>query len=903
MNEKWFNLDLPQVEKKLKTNAATGLSRKAARSRVDMGAGQLFYAERKSTLRMFIELFADIALIILLLGAIFSLFFEIEEYLRGFTLLILIVTELSVCGLMYFRTQRMLESLTSLFYPMARVIRNGRLFHVDGRSLVKGDVILLQRGDVLCCDARLVTSDGLKVRMRVDKEKYVELEKFAGVTVDERENRATHMTNMVHGGSVIKEGSARAIVTAVGKYTYLGAMTGGIQLPVPNKLPESLISMKKRFSKINMAMLIGVLPFTGISLLLGNLLAERTSLLSVAFLAALSIAATTLSPISCTLFGLFYSKKIRELILNKNSAVLRSVEDFDKLASADYLFVLDGSALTDGLLHFDVASSAEGEIRNYDSLGKSGKMFAEYVSLYYESATQSVSTGISGAGDLLLGVEEFVKRNGVDTGALKIRCKVRSYTPGNMTDVPEQLCFCDGNTEYRMNVYRLSSVLHKCDGAIISGVPQRLTDEGKKNIERMWKKYEIDGRTPLLFTIVSQSAPLMGECFLGMLTLKDGGDDDILKRVAMLERVGCKTIFFQRSGKAPKMPSIINELSTASKSDFLGRKLPITYGFGRFSVYSDLSDSDISELIAYVRSKGKKVTVLGFTESAVNIADHADGFITTSRIAPMVAGRLNEEIFSAEIPGEQGSASCVQTVKERAGCLVERPNGGRGGFNSLLRVFYSIRSVYRNIGDYLRYLYSMQIVRIVIIGIPMLFGDAKLDARHLLFSAFVIDIFAMLAFMGRSSSFYRRNDNDQRILSDSPFRYLKYDLSLTIASLSSSGVAVVLPRILDLIIGKYDYKVEGLFLSLLLIQIGVFFSIFYAKDLSELKNIYKNKYLLISVGAVILLLTLCFTIEPFGLLFAFTGFMSLPYFAICFVPLVIYLVVFFLLEYKKANRS
>jgi len=89
MNEKWFALGIPQVEKKLKTNAASGLSRKAARSRVDREAGSVFLLPKKSVPLIVADVFADLSLIILLLAAVISLFFE--EFLSGIPVLCLTV--------------------------------------------------------------------------------------------------------------------------------------------------------------------------------------------------------------------------------------------------------------------------------------------------------------------------------------------------------------------------------------------------------------------------------------------------------------------------------------------------------------------------------------------------------------------------------------------------------------------------------------------------------------------------------------------------------------------------------------------------------------------------------------------------------------------------------------------
>jgi magnesium-transporting ATPase (P-type) len=145
-------------------------------------------------------------------------------------------------------------------------------------------------------------------------------------------------------------------------------MTGGICLPVSKKQPQILERMRKAVSKLNIVILIGVLPFTMISLLLGNMLSEHQSLLSVAFMCAMSIAATSLPQFMFVIMRIFYSHKMNAAITARDPSVVRSIESLDKLSSADYIFMLDGCAVTDGLLHLE---SVQG---NWKTLSQSNPM-------------------------------------------------------------------------------------------------------------------------------------------------------------------------------------------------------------------------------------------------------------------------------------------------------------------------------------------------------------------------------------------------------------------------------------------------------------------------------------------------------------------------------------------------
>ena len=76
MSKKWHTLSTTQIENKLKTNAATGLSRKAARSRSAKSGEGLYYVQKKSILKMLLEVLSDFAWVLMLLTAISFLFFD-----------------------------------------------------------------------------------------------------------------------------------------------------------------------------------------------------------------------------------------------------------------------------------------------------------------------------------------------------------------------------------------------------------------------------------------------------------------------------------------------------------------------------------------------------------------------------------------------------------------------------------------------------------------------------------------------------------------------------------------------------------------------------------------------------------------------------------------------------------
>jgi len=902
MNEKWFALGIPQVEKKLKTNAASGLSRKAARSRVDREAGSVFLLPKKSVPLIVADVFADLSLIILLLAAVISLFFE--EFLSGIPVLCLTVGYLLVMGYCYYRSHRTTESLGYLFAPTAHVVRGGRLYCVNFRSLAVGDVILVESGDVLCCDARIVTSDRLRVQMRLDRERFCSLDKYSDGHVNPNARRAEEMSNMLHAGSVVEQGSARAIVTAVGKYTYLGAMTGGIPYAAETELPDTLQNFRRVCGKVNMILLLAVLPFSLISLLF-SYMGGGTVLLSASFLTAIAIAATTMSQLSCRLLRIFYTKKMKELLTHPDPSVIRSVKALDQLASADYLFLTDGCALTDGVLHFRAAACAEGEIRNREAANATAKYFFELVSLYHTAATGSVTTGISGAGGYFPALRELIQACGVDREALKIRCSVRSYSTGNLFESEELVCLTDQGRTLYLHVSCAPDAIAKCGSLMLGGVRQSMSEEGRRSLEQMRRGYEKQDRAPLIFSVSFDSLS-EAPCFVGMVAIREGVDPNLARNVARLERMGCRVIsFLPKDPSAPSIPTSITDRGVVSKEDFIKHHQPITYRFGSFRCYADLDREDIMTLLKHARSMGKRVLLMSFSEAMLPLAEQADGFVTCTPISIAQTGDGDEELQSLEIPGRQYSESCTQFLKEKAQYLIPRPTAGRGGLASLAAAMARVKGLYANLSAFQSYWVWSQLIRLLLAALPMLFGQTILDARHILFCGCLLDGFAFWLFSGRPAA-GAATDVPNYCAVTSPKEYFRMDRPMLFATLAACGSCFVFPRILDLtgFADQFLYRSEFFFSALIFLHLTVLLMARLGTSVEAWKRSYRELPLILMAVVVAVFLALCAGWLSFGILFEWEE-NPLPYFLVSLLPSAVFAIVVLALKQweRRGKRS
>ena len=897
MNEKWFALGIPQIEKKLKTNAASGLTRKAARSRVRKEDGSVFLLPKKPLLWMVGELISDIVLIILLLSAVISLFFD--ELLTGVPVLALLGGNLLVMGYGYYRSYRLTETLAYWFAPTVNVVRGGKLFCIHFRSLVVGDVILAEAGDVLCCDARIVTSDRLRVRMRLDRERFVSLEKHSDGYINPRENRAQEMSNMLHAGSVVEQGSARAIVTAVGKYTYLGAMTGGIPYPADQQLPPVLQDLKKLCARINMVMLIAVLPFVLISLV-ASLVGGGSVWLPIAFLTAISIAATTMSQLTCSLLRIFYTKQIRRMLSSSNAAVVRSVRALDRLERADYLFMMDGGALSDGILHFHAAACGEGEIRNMQAPSATAKRFFELVSLYHSAATGGLSTGISGSGGYMNGLRELIRQSGVDEDALKIRCSIGTYAPGNLMNAEELVCISDGGRTMYLRVSCSPHAIDRCETVMMGGVPQRLGVEGRAQLEQTRQKYAASHHPPMILS-VSFDTLSADACFIGMVGMREGVDPDLSRHLARLERLGCRVIsFLPKDTTVPRIPDEMLRSGVISKQDFIKHQLPLTHHFGKIRAYADFDREDILSLIDYAHEQGKTVLTVGFTEECLPVAKRSDGFVTCAPVHDPAMGDGEEELASLEIPGRQYSTSCTQFVKGQAQYWIPRPTGKRGGLASLSTLLLRVKAMYAGLSSFLRYWVWTQMIRILLTALPMLLGETILDARHILFCSCVMDAFAFWLFSNDRA--LRASGGLNYLAVKKPTQYVRMDRPMLWGSVAACASCFILPFALSMTgwTDPFLYRTEYFFSALVLLHLSVLAVVYCEASVEEWMRTYRRIPLMTELLSVILLFLLCASWEEFGVLLGWEK-NPLPYFLISCIPAVVFAAVTLALLKRKPH--
>ena len=229
MEKKWFNKTVQEVEKELGTSADKGLNQnQVEESAKKYGLNELQEKKKDSLLKKFIAQFKDFSIIVLIIAAIVS---GIVGVVKGEgitdTIIILIVVFLNaIIGIIQeSKAEKSLEALKKLSSHAAKVIRNGKEQVIPARELVPGDLVVIETGDYVAADLRIIEAINLKSQESSLTGESVPVEKTTE-KIDGQEIGLGDRKNMLFSSSLITYGRGKAIVVDTGMNTEVGKIAG-----------------------------------------------------------------------------------------------------------------------------------------------------------------------------------------------------------------------------------------------------------------------------------------------------------------------------------------------------------------------------------------------------------------------------------------------------------------------------------------------------------------------------------------------------------------------------------------------------------------------------------------------------------------------------------------------------
>ncbi|MHB1377635.1 MAG: cation-translocating P-type ATPase, partial [Candidatus Humimicrobiaceae bacterium] len=256
----FYSLNTEELYKELDVTS-NGLSDEEAKKRLEIYGPNLIKGKKKRSLILrFLDNFIHILAIILWIAAGLCFIPRVDMPQLGYAIILVIVINAVFSFMQEFRAEKALEALRKILPSYARVLRAGEVQEVLSSELVPGDIIILNEGDNVSADARLIESFDLRTNNSVLTGES-DPQRKSTVAIVNRDVDILRLTNVVYAGTSISSGTGKAIVCATGMKTEFGKIAG-----ITQSVKEELSPLQKEINKasgvlVYIAVGVGVLFF------------------------------------------------------------------------------------------------------------------------------------------------------------------------------------------------------------------------------------------------------------------------------------------------------------------------------------------------------------------------------------------------------------------------------------------------------------------------------------------------------------------------------------------------------------------------------------------------------------------------------------------------------------------
>jgi Ca2+-transporting ATPase len=230
----WHSTEVGRIIKELDTDIHKGLTGGEVKSRLEKyGYNELKKEEKASPFTLFVNQFKNILIIILVIAIVLSAL--VGEVVDAVIIAVIVVFCAVLGFIQEYRAERALEALKKMLSPTITALRGGREEEVPSKELVPGDILLLEAGDKIPADARLVENHSLRCDEAPLTGESVPVGK--DIKTLSEDVRVSDRRNMVFTGTVITYGRGKAVITSTGMTTEFGKIAEEVTAVKTEKTP------------------------------------------------------------------------------------------------------------------------------------------------------------------------------------------------------------------------------------------------------------------------------------------------------------------------------------------------------------------------------------------------------------------------------------------------------------------------------------------------------------------------------------------------------------------------------------------------------------------------------------------------------------------------------------------
>ena len=691
----------------------------AAKRREQYGPNKLSEGKKKSAIQIFAEQFKDLLVIILIIAAVISALSEnVESTIVIFAVLILN----AILGtVQYLKAEKSLESLKAMSSPTAKVLRGGVRVEIPSADVVPGDIVLLEAGDMVVADGRVLENFSLKVNESSLTGESEGVDKTADV-IDADQVALGDQKNMVFSGSLVTYGRATVLVTGTGMNTELGKIAALMNQTQQRKTPlqQCLDSFSAKLAIVIMVICAAVFALSIFRTGMGVLD-------SLMFAVALAVAAIpeALSSIVTIVLAMGTQKMAKQNAIIKDLKAVESLGSVSVICS-DKTGTLTQNKMTPQKVYAD-GSLLEGD--DLELVNDVQRLLLK-AALLASDATNNQETGASIGDPTEVALVMLGEKFGVDEEAYRAQHpRLGELAFDSDRKLMSTLHDIDG-TPTLFTKGAIDVLLDRSKWLLTRQGKVELTPERKEEIARVNMQLSMEGLRVLAFAyreLDGVRPPTLEDendfTFIGLISMIDPPRPEAIQAVADAKRGGIRTIMITGDHKVTAS-AIARQLGIFRDGDeaVSGLELDqmtdadLDQRLDKISVYARVSPEHKIRIVNAWQRKGKIVSMTG---DGVNDAP---------------------ALKKADIGVAMGITG-TEVSKDAASMILADDN-----FATIVRAVVNGRSVYANIKNAIQFLLSGNTAGIFCVLYASLMGlPVPFQPVHLLFINLLTDSLPAIA--------------------------------------------------------------------------------------------------------------------------------------------------------------
>lgn len=711
----WYQMKGEEVLEKMQTRLDGLTPGRAGELLEEKGENVLQEGKRKSTLQVFLSQFADLLVVILIIAAIISM---ISGNVESTVVIVAVIIMNAVLGtIQHKKAEKSLDSLKSLSSPSAKVLRGGQKLEIPSREVVPGDILLLEAGDLVVADGRILESFSLQVNESSLTGESTNVDKNERLIAEDAP--LADRINMVFSSSLVTYGRATVVVTGTGMDTEIGKIASLMNATKEKKTPLQ-ISLDQFSSRLAMVIMVICAAVFGLSLY------RRMPILdSLMFAVALAVAAIpeALSSIVTIVQAMGTQKMAKEHAIIKELKAVESLGCVSVICS-DKTGTLTQNKMTVQEIYLDGTVLNPGDIDLTNQLHRY---------LMYDAILANDSTIVDGKGigdPTEFSLVEMARDIAIPDAV------IRELMP-RMEEIP-----FDSDRKLMTTKYRLHGIPTLLTKGAVDVLLERttrirtsegvcpITEKDKKQILEQNLRFSENGLRVLAFAYreVEEEDTLSLDdesdyIFLGLISMMDPPREESKAAVADAKRAGIRPVMITGDHKITAS-AIAKQIGIFEDGDMAvtGTELDV--------MSEEELDRNIEKISVYARvSPENKIRIV-------------EAWQKNGNIAAMTGDGVNDApaLKKADIGVAMGITG-TEVSKDAASMILTDDN-----FATIIKAVANGRNVYRNIKNAIQFLLSGNMAGILgvlyasLMALPMPFAPV-----HLLFINLLTDSLPALA--------------------------------------------------------------------------------------------------------------------------------------------------------------